>query len=103
LLRPSFVPPPDIRRLRMLTRYREQLLGDRVREMMRLELMLEDALLTELPGGSVVSRRVEGTCVVTVRPRDWSWGCAAGSVVAGRAATRVGRGDGQRVRAVAAG
>jgi transposase len=29
LLRPSFVPPPDIRRLRMLTRYRVQLMGDR--------------------------------------------------------------------------
>ena len=43
LLRPSFVPPPDIRRLRMLTRYREQLMGDRTREAMRLELMLEDA------------------------------------------------------------
>lgn len=43
LLRPSFVPPPDIRRLRMLTRYRDQLMGDRTREMMRLELMLEDA------------------------------------------------------------
>src|SRR5215218_2823702 len=27
LLAPSFVPPPDIRRLRMLTRYREQLIG----------------------------------------------------------------------------
>jgi transposase len=43
LLAPSFVPPPDIRRLRMLTRYREQLLGDRIRETTRLELMLEDA------------------------------------------------------------
>jgi transposase len=43
LLRPSFVPPPQIRRLRMLTRYRDQLLGDRVREMIRLEAMLEDA------------------------------------------------------------
>jgi transposase len=43
LLRPSFVPPPDIRRLRMLTRYRMQLMGDRTREAMRLELMLEDA------------------------------------------------------------
>jgi transposase len=43
LLRPSFVPPADIRRLRMLTRYREQLMGDRTREAMRLELMLEDA------------------------------------------------------------
>jgi hypothetical protein len=43
LLRPSFVPPPEIRRLRMLTRYRTQLMGDRAREIVRLELMLEDA------------------------------------------------------------
>src|SRR4030095_8443676 len=43
LLAPSFVPPPQIRRLRMLTRYRLQLLGDRTREIVRLELMLEDA------------------------------------------------------------
>src|SRR3954453_9788847 len=43
LIRPSFVPPPDIRRLRMLTRYRVQLMGDRTREATRLELMLEDA------------------------------------------------------------
>jgi transposase len=43
LLAPSFVPPPQIRRLRMLTRYRMQLMGDRTREMVRLELMLEDA------------------------------------------------------------
>jgi transposase len=43
LIRPSFVPPPDIRRLRMLTRYRVQLMGDRTREVTRLELMLEDA------------------------------------------------------------
>ena len=43
LLRPSFVPPPQIRQLRMLTRYRVQLMGDRTRETIRLELMLEDA------------------------------------------------------------
>src|SRR3954454_15126147 len=43
LLRPSFVPPPDIRQLRMLTRYRVQLMGGRIREATRLELMLEDA------------------------------------------------------------
>jgi transposase len=43
LLAPSFVPPPEIRRLRMLTRYRTQLMGDRAREIVRLELMLEDA------------------------------------------------------------
>jgi transposase len=43
LLAPSFVPPPEIRRLRMLTRYRVQLMGDRTRDTTRLELMLEDA------------------------------------------------------------
>jgi hypothetical protein len=43
LLRPSFVPAPEIRRLRMLTRYRVQLMGDRRRDIVRLELMLEDA------------------------------------------------------------
>jgi hypothetical protein len=43
LLAPSFVPPPEIRRLRMLTRYRVQLMGDRRRDIVRLELMLEDA------------------------------------------------------------
>jgi Transposase len=43
LLAPSFVPPPEIRRLRMLTRYRMQLMGDRTRDTTRLELMLEDA------------------------------------------------------------
>jgi transposase len=43
LLKPSFVPPPQVRRLRLLTRYRVQLIGDRTREAVRLELMLEDA------------------------------------------------------------
>ena len=53
LLAPSLVPPPEIRRLRMLTRYREQPMGDRPREIVRLELMLEDATI-EL--SSVASR-----------------------------------------------
>src|SRR3954452_3781808 len=43
LLSPSFVPPPQVRRLRMMTRYRVQLMGDRTREAIRLEGMLEDA------------------------------------------------------------
>ncbi|WAH99711.1 IS110 family transposase [Arthrobacter sp. MMS18-M83] len=43
LLRPSFVPPPPIRHLRLLTRYRVQLMGDRTRDADRLEKMLEDA------------------------------------------------------------
>jgi len=43
LVRPSFVPPPEIRRLRNMTRYRVQLSGDRTRDITRLEKLLEDA------------------------------------------------------------
>ena len=52
LIRPSFMPPPDIRRLRMLTRYQVQPMGDRTRKVIRLELMLEDA-----PGRGLSFRR----------------------------------------------
>jgi transposase len=55
LIRPSFVPPPPIRRLRDLTRHRTCLTRGRVREAQRLEKLLEDALLTELRGGFAVS------------------------------------------------
>ena len=40
-----------IRRLRLLTRYRDQLMADRTREMIRLELMLEDASHQAVGGG----------------------------------------------------
>lgn len=43
LVRPSFVPPPRIRRLRDLTRYRTTLVQERAREIQRLEKVLEDA------------------------------------------------------------
>ena len=43
LVRPSLVPPPPIRRLRDLTRYRSALTGERTREKQRLEKVLEDA------------------------------------------------------------
>jgi transposase len=43
LVRPSFVPPPPIRRLRDLTRYRTALVQERTREIQRLEKVLEDA------------------------------------------------------------
>ncbi len=43
LVRPSFVPPPGIRRLRDLTRYRTALTQDRTREIQRLQNVLEDA------------------------------------------------------------
>ena len=45
LLRPSFVPPPEIRALRDLTRTRLQVLKDRTREWQRLEKLLEGALV----------------------------------------------------------
>lgn len=45
LVQPSFVPPPPIRRLRNLTRYRVQLMGDRTRDVSRLEKLLEDACI----------------------------------------------------------
>jgi transposase len=43
LIRPSFAPPPPIRRLRDLTRYRTSLVRERTREAQRLEKLLEDA------------------------------------------------------------
>ena len=43
LVRPSFVPPPPIRELRDLTRYRASLTHDRTREAQRLHGVLEDA------------------------------------------------------------
>ncbi|MCX4480274.1 IS110 family transposase [Streptomyces cellulosae] len=43
LVRPSFVPPPAIRQLRDLTRYRTEVIRERTREAQRLEKLLEDA------------------------------------------------------------
>jgi transposase len=45
MLRPSFVPPRDIRRLRDLTRYRVDLVGVRNAEKNRVEKLLEDACI----------------------------------------------------------
>jgi len=45
LLRPSFVPPPEARALRGLTRTRLQLVRDRTREWQRLEKLPEGALV----------------------------------------------------------
>jgi transposase len=43
MLRPSFVPPPEIRRLRDVTRYRADLVEVRTAEKQRVEKLLEDA------------------------------------------------------------
>ena len=45
MLRPSFVPPPDIRRLREFTRLRATLVQDRARYWARMEKLLERALI----------------------------------------------------------
>lgn len=43
LVRPSFVPPPPIRELRELTRYRKTQLEERTRQAQRLDKSLQDA------------------------------------------------------------
>jgi transposase len=43
LVRPSFVPPPEIRRLRDLTRLRKAQINERARCIQRLEKVLQDA------------------------------------------------------------
>lgn len=43
LVRPSFVPPPEIRRLRDLTRLRKAQINERIRAIQRLEKVLQDA------------------------------------------------------------
>ena len=49
MLRPSFVPPAEIRELRDYTRLRTDLVQERTRHWARLEKLLEDALIN---GGS---------------------------------------------------
>jgi transposase len=70
LLRSSFVPPPPIRELRDITRYRVQQTRDRSREVNRLQKVLEDAgvkvtsVLTDVMGASgraMVEALVAGT------------------------------------------
>lgn len=45
MLRPSFVPPPQIRALRQFTRLRTELVEERSRHKQRMEKLLEDALI----------------------------------------------------------
>lgn len=70
LLRSSFVPPPPIRELRDLTRYRVQQVRDRAQEVNRLCKVLEDSglkltsVLTDIMGASgraMVTALVHGT------------------------------------------
>lgn len=69
LLRPSFVPPPEIRELRDLTRYRKSLIQDRSRQVNRIHKILQDAgiklssVATDIMGVSgraMLSAMIEG-------------------------------------------
>jgi transposase len=57
LVRPSFVPPKEIRELRNLTRYRKAQIEERTREIQRLDKVLQDAGIKL----SSVATRVLGT------------------------------------------
>lgn len=70
LVRPSFVPPQEIRDLRDLTRYRKTLINQRGSEAQRLEKMLQDAgvklssvatSITGVSGRAMLKALVEGT------------------------------------------
>jgi len=90
MLRPSFVPPPPIRRPRDLTRYRADLVAARTAEKQRAEKLLEDAQLTELRDRIVVSGGLASARAARFPARDQRKGGRAGSVVAEGAALRSG-------------
>ena len=70
LVRPSFVPPREIRQLRDLTRYRKAQIQERSREAQRLEKILQDAGIKlssvasqtlGVSGRAILAALVEGT------------------------------------------
>jgi len=70
LLRNSFIPPRDIRELRMVTRYRRKLVGMRASEKNRLQKVLEDGgirlscVVSDIDGVSakeMIASLIEGT------------------------------------------
>ena len=88
LVRPSFVPPPPIRRLRDLTRYRSALTGERTREKQRLERVLEDAWIKlsvfisdvlGVSGRAMLTALIDGSATLGCWPSTPGRGCAARS------------------------
>ena len=76
LLKPSFVPPPPIRELRDLTRYRLQQVRDRSQEVNRLCKVLEDTglkLTTVITDVMGVSGRAMLHALWRAPPTRWSW------------------------------
>ena len=91
LLRPSFVPPPQIRALRDLTRTRVQLVRDRTREWQRLEKLLEGALIKLSSAVSRLARAKTARHILEApadgqRDPETLAAMAAGQIKGGRAA-----------------
>ncbi|MBO0818238.1 MAG: IS110 family transposase, partial [Actinobacteria bacterium] len=90
LLRPSFVPPPQIRALRQYTRQLARLTADRTRYWQRLEKLLEDALckvssvVSKMAGSVSVRAMVEAMIAGQCDPRALA-GLALGSMRGKRA------------------
>jgi transposase len=84
LVRPSFVPPRDIRQLRDLTRYRTETVRDRIRDVNRLAMFLEDAgiklsaVVSDITGKS--ARRMLDALVAGERDPQILAGLALGSL-----------------------
>ena len=78
-----FVATPEFRIIRLHTRYRRDLTGERTREKNRTEKLLESAQLTELTGQIAVSGRQAWIGAATLPAHDHRWGWGAGSAVAG--------------------
>jgi transposase len=91
LLRPSFVPPPEIRALRDLARTRLQLVRDRTREWQRMEKLLDGALFKLSSALSSLARTKTARVILEAvadgedDPRALA-ALAAGNVKGGRAA-----------------
>ena len=88
MIRPSFVPPPQIRKLRDVTRYRADLVAARTAEKQRVEKLLEDAQLTELRERIAMLGRPASTSVARFPAHDQRRGWRAGPVLAEGAALR---------------
>jgi hypothetical protein len=82
MLRPSFVPSPEIRRLRDVARYRADLVAVRTAEKQRVEKLLEDAHIKLSVVASDIFGVSAGRCWprssrASVTPRCWpSWHAA---------------------------
>jgi transposase len=82
LVRPSFVPPKEIRELREVTRYRKAVIQERSREAQRLHKTLE---------GSGIKLSCVASDILGVSGRDMLQGLIAAEIVKGSGASSFGK------------